>query len=361
MYSTQNDKTRVSTIIVFILFAFIQACGDESLSDESLSDESLSDEENQYPDIVEQRLGQQSVMFLHKSCSDNPQKGCIDGFISHGHRLTIRRDETDESFEVRDATDLFDQFGDLFIKPLFESKDEEMSDFTVKLEPALTRDSFAKGFSMYLEGLQAYDRVVMQQEGNFSFIDLAPALYKLRILKEISLTIKSKSDGAKTAQCLVFEHVTENIALDPSDPAYQTFHIGGIHDFNFYIKKGDGACTPTRAVSNRPYLPIPKDVRDSQVTDESDNNGPAEGNSDDRFNLTKYLYPNQMDSLSYSPATHMLTTSRNKNNTPVETFVIHSSGLKAGSNLVAVDRTYWVRHPSLWPMSAWNNDGDSIH
>jgi hypothetical protein len=173
-------------------------------------------------------------------------EGCIGGFISHGSALTVSLVESNEDTKFRDAADLFDRFGEAFIEPSIKADDRNPDDYEITLEPEVKRDNFAIGFYQFLEGTKAYDKKTISAEGNFSYSPIDSGTYLYRMVKEITLVQKPKDGGEPLEQCLVFEHQKENVVIDVDDQALQIHQLGGIKEFEFYVRRNYGKCSGSK-------------------------------------------------------------------------------------------------------------------
>lgn len=176
-----------------------------------------------------------------------PDKGCVTGYIRHGLELVFAPgDNSLRPVEFHDAADFGDRFDSAFIRPLIEQKKDndglQYSDFEAAIEPSVTRDNFAKGFAIYVNGRMAYDRVVMNGEGNFYIggIDPAEKNLSVKVVKELSLKLKNLKSGVTNFHCLAFESKIEGIEI-PIAPPY-TAYLGGVKSFTFRYVESLGPC-----------------------------------------------------------------------------------------------------------------------
>ncbi len=193
------------------------------------------------------------------SCTGNV--GCIQGFISHGMKLTLTPDGTGtdktasgealalQTYEFKDAQDFGDRFDTAFLKPLVPAANS--ADYDFKIAPTVKRDNFANDFELYSEGSEANDdKVKMEGEGNFDLGDIAPFdQVALRAVKtfRIEITKKVTADAATPAitravTCLELEVSTENLKVVADKPT----KIGGLRNFKFYYTESDELCQASK-------------------------------------------------------------------------------------------------------------------
>jgi len=187
--------------------------------------------------------------------------GCIQGFISHGMRITLTpdsagtdKDATDgdmvlETYEFKDAQDFGDRFDTAFLKPLVP--EDKLDQYSFKISPLVKRDNFAAGFELYSEGAEANDDLVtMEGEGNFNLGTIAPFdAVALRVVKTFRIEIEKKVDAedetpiiTRAITCLEVVANLENLEVN----AGEITKVGGIRNFNFYYTEDDSLCQESK-------------------------------------------------------------------------------------------------------------------